>query len=443
MNGELPGYVRRSIRRHLFWGLLIVVFLLGGVGAWASVTEVSGAVIAPGVLVVDSSSKKVQHPTGGVVGELHVRDGDHVKAGEILVRLDDTITRANLGIVESGLIEAIARRARLEAERDSSPEVTVPREFIGQVDEPEIERALSGERRLFEMRRSARNGQKNQLIQRIAEIEQQISGLEIQANAKADELALVRRELASAQQLWDQNLMPISKFTEIQREATRVEAEKGALLASAAETKGKVSETDLQIIQVDRDLSSEVSKDLRDTEAKIEELQERKIAAEDQLNRINIRAPQDGVVHQSTVHTVGGVVAAGEAIMLIVPETDNLVVEAKVSPQEIDQLRLGLNVGLRFTAFNVRTTPEITGTVNRISADITTDQRTGLSYYIARITTTPGRDRQAWQCQADPWNARGSSDRYRRAHGAFISCQADAGPDRPGFPRKIATSWID
>jgi HlyD family secretion protein len=389
MTAQPSTRTRQSIHRHLRAGTALFVLLTGGVGGWAATTEISGAVIAPGALVVDSNVKKVQHPTGGIVGELRVRDGDRVKAGDILIRLDDTVTRANLAIVTKGLDELTARRARLEAERDGQEGVTFPDDLLKRASDPQVAHVIEGERKLFELRRSARMGLKAQLRQRVDQLGEQTNGLTLQEQAKAQEIVLIQRELKGAHELWAKNLMPITKLTSLEREATRVEGERGDLVASIAQLKDKVSETELQIIQIDRDLASEVGKDLREAEDKIGELVERKVSAEDQLKRIDIRAPQDGTVHQLTVHTVGGVITAnGEAIMLIVPDGDHLVVEAKVAPQDIDQLRLDQEATLRFSAFNQRTTPEIIGTVSRISADVTTDQRTGQSYYTIRIALT-------------------------------------------------------
>ncbi len=378
----------RSIRRHLWAGVVMVALLAGGVGGWAATTEIAGAVIAPGFLVVESNVKKVQHPTGGVVGEIRARDGDRVKAGEIVVRLDETITRANLSIVSKGLDEQTARKARLEAERDARDVIVFPSDLLNRAKDAVVADTLAGERRLFDLRRTARTGQQEQLRQRIGQLGEEIGGLQAQLNAKQQEIVLVQRELKGARQLWDKNLMPITKLTALEREATRLEGERGLLTANVAQSKGKISELELQIIQIDRDLASEVSKDLREVEGKIGELVEKKVAAEDQLKRIDIRAPQDGTVHQSTAHTVGGVVPAGDPIMLIVPDTDTLMVEAKVQPQDIDQLQLGQRAVLRFSTFNQRTTPELNGTIARISADATQDQRTGLSTYTIRVALT-------------------------------------------------------
>ena len=377
---------QRSIRSHLLGGLAVVALLAGGVGGLAATTELSGAVIAPGSLVVDSNVKKVQHPTGGVVGELRARDGDKVKAGDIVVRLDETITQANLAIVVKSLNELQSRLARLEAERDNVDTVVFPAELLARAGDPELARSMTGERNLFEFRKSARAGQKAQLRERIAQLKEEIQGLTGQVAAKKRETELIGQELEGVRDLWRKNLVQIQRVTALERDAARLEGERGQLIASTAQAKGKISEIELQILQIDQDLRSEVAKDLREVQGKIAELVERKVAAEDQLKRIDIRAPQNGMVHQSTVHTVGGVITPGEAIMLIVPEADALTVEAKLAPQDIDQVRVGQTAALRFSAFNQRTTPELDGVVSRVSADLTTDQRTGAAYYVVRIT---------------------------------------------------------
>ncbi|MES0385858.1 MAG: HlyD family type I secretion periplasmic adaptor subunit [Hyphomicrobium sp.] len=390
MTAQHPTDPRHSIRRHQVVGLVVIAVLAGGVGSWAATTDISGAVIAPGVLVVDTHVKKVQHPTGGIVGEILVRDGDRVEAGDVVLRLDDTITRANLAIITKGLTELSARKARLEAERDGADAVTMPAELAARSSDEQVAHVIAGEQRLFDLRQAARVGQKAQLRQRIEQLNQEIVGLTAQEKAKTREIELIQRELEGARRLFKRNLVPITKMTELERAATRVEGEKGSLISAIARSKARIAETELQIIQIDRDLASEVAKELREIDASIGEFVERKVAAEDQLKRIDIRAPQAGIVHQLTAHTVDGVINAGEAIMLIVPKADNLTVEAKVAPQDIDQLHFGQTVMLRFSAFNQRTTPEITGTISRISADITTEERTGASYYTVRIAMSAG-----------------------------------------------------
>jgi membrane fusion protein, type I secretion system len=384
----VPGSSRESIYRHLLAGGLIVLLLAVGVGGWASTTQIAGALIAQGSIVVDSNVKKVQHPTGGVVGKLNVQDGDRVKAGDILVQLDDTITRANLAIVTKGLDELGARKARLEAERDGTESVSFPANLLARGEEPSVSVAVANERKLFELRRSARLGQKAQLKQRISQLQDEILGLSAQQEAKAREITLINKELEGVRELWKNNLVQITRLTALERDGARVEGERAQLVASVAQAKGKITETELQIIQIDQDLSSEVAKDMREVDAKFGEFVERKVTAEDQLKRIDLRAPQDGIVLESKVHTVGGVVPAGDTIMQIVPESDNLLVEAKVNPHDIDQVQIGQSAVLRFSAFNLRTTPEINGTITRVSADTATDQRTGQTYYTTRIAMT-------------------------------------------------------
>ena len=388
MNRKLPRSTHASIRWHVIAGIVVVILLAGGFGGWASTAEISGALIAQGSLVVDSNVKKVQHPTGGVVGEVRVHDGDRVKAGDILIRLDETVTRANLAIVTKGLAGLYARKARLAAERDGTDAVAVPKEFAGRLDDLEAADALGSERKLFDLRRTARAGQKDQLRQKIVQLEEQISGFAAQQDAKVKETTLIEQELMGVRELWKKNLIPLEKLTALEREQARLEGERGQLIAATAQVKGKIAETELQILQVDQNLSSDVAKDLREIDSKIGEYVERKVTAEDQLKRTDIRAPQDGFIFQSTANTVGGVITAGEPIMLIVPETDTLLAEVKVDPKDIDQIQLGQPVVLRFSAFNIRTTPELDGSVVRIAADTTTDQRSGQSYYLVRVSMT-------------------------------------------------------
>jgi len=390
MSNETPTTSSASIRRHVLAGLAVFVILAVGLGGWASTAEISGALIAPGSLVVDSNVKKVQHPTGGVVGEVRVRDGDRVKAGDVLIRLDETVTRANLAIVTKGLNELYARKARLAGERDGADALAMPKELATSADDPDVIEAMSSERKLFDLRRTARLGQKDQLQQRIKQLQEQITGLNAQQDAKAREQQLIEQELAGVRDLWQKNLVQLNRLTSLQREQARLQGERGQLTATAAEIKGKIAEIQLQILQVDQELSSDVAKELREIDSKIGEYVERKVTAQDQLRRTDIRAPQDGAVFQSTANTVGGVIAAGDPIMLIVPEADKLLVEVKVDPKDIDQIQLGQAVLLRFSAFNQRTTPELNGSIARIAADTTNDQRTGQSYYLVRIAINPG-----------------------------------------------------
>jgi len=377
---------RFSIKRHLIVGLSVVILLAGGLGGWASTAQISGALIAPGSIVVESNVKKVQHPTGGVVGELRAHDGDLVKAGDVVVRLDDTVTKASLAIVTKNLDGLWARAARLEAEQRGLDKVTFPPMLTSRASDPEVAAVMASETKLFDVRVNGRAGQKSQLRERIVQLNEEIAGLTAQEKAKDQEIELVEKELTGVRDLYDKHLVQLSRLTTLERDRARLAGERAQYIASRAQAKGKITETELQIIQVDKDVVSDVSKDLRETNDKIGEFVERKVTAEDQLRRVDIRAPQDGMVLQSSVHTVGGVITAGDAIMLIVPQADDLQVEAKVNPQDIDKLQIGQKTLLRLSAFNQRTTPELNGVVTRVSPDTTADQRTGQTYYTIRVS---------------------------------------------------------
>lgn len=375
-----------SIRRHLAVALGVGAVLVVGVGGWATFTMISGAVIAPGQLVVESDVKKVQHPTGGVVGELRVREGARVKAGEILIRLDETQTRANLDIVLKALDELAARRARDEAERDGASAVTFPADLLARrQSDPAVAHLIDGESRLFAARVAGRGGQTSQLRERVAQLRQEINGLTEQASAKEREIVLIGTELKGVRELYAKNLVPLSRVTALERDGARLVGERGQLIASTASAKGKIAETELQIIQIEQDMRTEVGKDMAEIRGRWSEYVEKKVAAEDQLKRVDMRAPQDGTVHQMTVHTIGGLVTPSEPAMLIVPDADQLAVEVRIAPQDIDNVRLAQKAVLRFPAFNQHVTPEIDGFVSRVSADVTQDAKTGASYYTARI----------------------------------------------------------
>jgi HlyD family secretion protein len=371
--------------------MLIVGFVTFGIGGWAATSELTGAVIGQGVLVVDSSVKKVQHLTGGVVGELRVREGDRVKAGDILLRLDETQTLANATIISTNFDQLLARQARLETERDNADEIIFPKILLERSRDPgsEAARAISAERSLFDLRRQARGGQKAQLKERGAQLQEEIKGYLGQAEAKQKEVDFIHQELEGVRTLWQKNLVPMNRLTALERDTARLEGERSQLSGMIAQARGKIAEIELQIIQVDQDLRTEVGKDLIEARSKISELAERKTAAVDQLNRIDIRAPQSGRVHQLTVHTVGGVISPGEQIMLIVPDADALAVEVKIAPRDIDHVYVGQAASMRFAAFDQKTTPGVEGEVSMVSADLTQDQRTGTSYYTARVSLKP------------------------------------------------------
>jgi HlyD family secretion protein len=380
---ERPGHKSlSSLRLHARLGYGLALVLLMSLFVWAWATNIAGAVIAHGFIVVSSNTKKIQHPSGGVVREILVRNGSVVERGDPLLMLDDTVLSANLSMIDKALTEMLVRKARLLAERDGSVNI----EFT-EVDmlAATAESAVRGEKILFQSRRTARDSLKAQLRQRISQVRDEIDGLLAQSGAKSKEIQLIATELEGARTLWNKTLMPITKFTALQREAVKLEGERGSLIAQIALAKGKVTEMELKILQIDQDLSEEVGKELREAEYRINELVERKVAAADQLRRTAIIAPQNGTVHELAVHTVGGVIAPADPIMLIVPTDAPLVAEIRIPPQEIDQLKLDQEALLRFTAFSQSTTPDCPGTLRNVSADVITDRQTGAMFYLARV----------------------------------------------------------
>ena len=313
-----------------------------------------------------------------------------VEQDQLLIRLDETLTRATLGIVRSQLDELISREARLLAERDGEDQIRFPDGLIGRRTEAAVAAAIAGEEKLFESRRVSRTGQSSQLRERVAQVNEEIRGLTAQLAAKESEIKFIAEELAGVADLYKRNLVTIVRYNQLQRDDARLQGERGQLIADRARAQGRISEVELQIIQLDKDFKTEVLKDLREAQGKIAELKERVVAAEDQLRRVEIRSPQAGVVYQLSVHTVGGVIQAGEQIMLIVPRADELVVEAKVAPQDVDQIAVGAKVGVRIQAGNQRTTPTVNGKLTRVAADLTREQQSNQAYYLVRATLDEG-----------------------------------------------------
>ncbi len=370
--------LRRQTRRTL---LIAVVFGIGTF-AWSGFAPLEGAVAANGMLVLENNVKKVQHPSGGVIGMLNVYEGKRVTAGELLLRLDETATRANLGVILNDLNAALVRRARLLAERDSAEHMTFPPELTDKAkSEPDVAAMVESEQKVFGSRTIGRNGQKLQLSERIGQLRREIEGLELQKTSIEIQLSVARKERDELQELAEKGLVPKTRMTTLEREIARNDGVLGEMISRIAQSRGKISETQIQIDQVDREKVTEANKDLRETETRISEFRERRIAAEDQLKRVDIRAPISGTVQQLTVHTVGGVVSSTDQLMIIIPDTDQLVVESRVTPQDRDQLVLNQPTRVRFTSFNQRTTPEVQATLFRISGDVIRDQQTGAYYY--------------------------------------------------------------
>jgi HlyD family secretion protein len=307
---------KRNLRNLGVWGLTAIGLFSATVGAWSVATTISGAVVAPGQFVVDGNVKKVQHPTGGIVGQLLVREGDWVEKGDLLIRLDETQLRSSLQMVTKQLDEFAARSTRLRAERDGLERVPVAAELRDRQSETAVRELVASENTLFEARRVAREGQRLQLRKRIDQLQNEIDGVTAQQLARDRQAVLIAKELESVLGLFSKNLVPLTRKNALEREVAALDGQKGQLIATVAQAEGKIAETRLQIQQIDDILREESVKELRDIEAKTAELTERRIAAEDQLKRVEIRAPTAGQVHQLAVHTVGGVISAAEPACL-------------------------------------------------------------------------------------------------------------------------------
>lgn len=389
-HGEPHTKTSRELNRLILFGLLTILLLVGGGGAWAAIARLSSAVISSGVLIVEGDNKKVQHQQGGIVAAIHVKDGDRVAAGDELVTLDETQQRANQKVVLGRLTEFGSRLARLEAERDGAAAVTFPADLEARRGEADVAKALDGEVTLFEARRTALLGQDEQLKKRVEQLDEQIAGLAAQKTAKELELELIKGELVGLEELLAKGHVPVTRVIQLKRDTARIDGELGSIVSQIATTRGRVAETELQIIQLKRDFMEKVAEDIRATQAEIAPLVEQLVAVEDELSRTHIRAPRAGYVHELAVHTVGGVVAPGETILQIVPEEDALVIESRVATTRVDEVRPGQAAEVAFAGYDSRTTPQLKGTVTFVSPDFMTDERTGETYYIARVALDDG-----------------------------------------------------
>ncbi|MFN8828337.1 MAG: HlyD family type I secretion periplasmic adaptor subunit [Labrys sp. (in: a-proteobacteria)] len=387
---ETPTRELTAIRRYRRYGFAVLVLFGGSFGVWASTAPLAGAVIAPGQFAVAGSVKKVQHLSGGTIADILVSNGDQVTEGQVVLRLDATMARANLGIVDSQLETLVMRAARLRAERDGLASIEVPADMIARASEASVQALLLSERRLLAARVEAREGQKAQLTERIDQIEAQIQGLSRQNQAKSREIALIAAELDGMRKLYEQNLVPLNRLNELERNAARIDGERGQLEATIAELRGKIAETRLQILSLDQVASADASKELREVESAVIEYRERQVAARDQLAKIDIRAPLAGLVHQLAVHTVGGVVGPGETLMMIVPKDTALTIEAKLAATDIDSVTLGQTAAVRLPGLDHSKTPDLVATITTIGADLVQDETQRIAYYPIQLTLDQG-----------------------------------------------------
>jgi len=376
--------IQQSTRAYMFIEVILIIGLFGGFLAWAALSTISGAVIASGTIKVEQGLKKIQHPTGGVISAINVKEGDAVETGDVLIRLDTQSAFAERAIYQEQLNALLARQARLLAERES-------RHFIPSV----IERAdggliphaiIQGEVSLFEARRVALLSQKQVLNERKIQFDSEIKGDTVQIDAKQKEIELLQLELKGVEDLYAANLASVARVMPLRRELARSQGDLKVLATQIAQFEAKIDEVNVQIASLDQERLSEVNRDLQDIEPRIAELENRQTIASDVLHRAELRAPASGFVSQLSVHTIGGVVQPGEVVMQIVPRDSPLTVEANISPKDIDQVHLGGKTTLRLTAFNRRVTPELIGSLTTIAADAIRDERTGQSSYPVNIS---------------------------------------------------------
>lgn len=385
-----PSSLTGAIRTHVRIGALLCVFLVMTIGGWASWASIVGAVIAPGVLSVEGNVKTVQHLYGGVVAEIRVKDGTQVKAGEILVRLDATATRASLDAIRTQLVGARARLARFTAERDRAPEIVFPGNLVLlAATDPTTAEVVQGERALFNARRRSLDGQKAQLVERVGQIKKEIEGLEFQRRSAEQQLKIGKEELGQVEPLLEKGLITLQRLNSLRRSVAGLEGSVGQAATEIARAETKIGETDLQISQLEKNFDSEVLRELRTTIDTAGQLEQQRIAAEDKLNRIDITAPMGGVVNGLAVHTIGGVIEPGATILNIVPEDVRLILAVKVQPNMIDQVRVGQKAVIKMRNFDRRTVPDLFGEITFLSADREIDPRTSEEFYRASAQIGP------------------------------------------------------
>lgn len=380
---------RWSAARPLVLGSLVLLVLVGGFGGWSVMAQITGAVIASGQIEVEQNRQVIQHPDGGVVSEILVAEGDVVDAGAPVIRLDAENLASELAVVEGQLFEVLARRARFEAERDSAPEIAFP-ELLTAADNPVVPELMAGQVNLYEARIEAEAQEREQLIRRREQIGNQIDGIRAQEAALDEQLALLEEELVSQQSLLDRGLAQATRVLSLRREAANIAGRAGELAAAAAEAEGRITELEIEMLRLVTTRREEAITRLRDLQFNEIELSERRRSLTTQLERLEIRAPVAGIVYGMQVFANRSVIQAAEPVMYVIPQDRPLIITSQVQPQDIDQVFVGQEVALRFSAFDQRRTPELFGHVTQVSADAFTDQNTSLTYYRAQIVLSEG-----------------------------------------------------
>lgn len=387
------GSARDAARRRwpvggtMMLGLLSLLLLVGGFGGWATLSRISGAVVAHGQIEVERHRQVVQHPEGGVVDEILVREGDPVRAGDPLIRLDGDLLQTELAIVEGQYFEILARRGRLEAERDEAPAPQFPAELLDSIPErPELQGLVDGQTSLFRARRDTLKQSLDQLAQQARQVSDQIVGIEAQEAATRTQRELIERELTDQRTLLDKGLAQAPRVLALEREAASLDGRLGELAASRAQGQTRLTEIGITQLAQSSERRESAETDLRDQGYRELELAERRRSLSEQIARLEIRAPVSGVVQELQVTTPRSVIRGADPILFLIPQDRPLVAAARISPLNVDEVRVGQPVMLRMSALSSRTTPEIGGTLVGVSADAVTDQATGVPYYRAEVT---------------------------------------------------------
>jgi HlyD family type I secretion membrane fusion protein len=374
------------VGRSLAAGVFLAVAGFGGFCAWATLAPLSSAAVAPGIVTADTNRKTVQHLDGGVVGEILVRDGDQVEAGQVLMRLDDLETRSVVTLLEGQRRAYAAQEARLLAEQRHADRLVFPASLAALRDDPEMDEILTGQERIFESRRASLKGRITVTRQRIAQYDAQIGALNAQLASGRGQLALFREELVGVQELADKGLERKPRLLALKRQAVDLEGEQGEYTNRIAQAREAIAESELEIIRMEADDQREVATELREVQMRLAEVKEKLASAQVRQGRRDVTAPEAGTVVHMRYFSPGAVVSPGGPILDLVPRDDRLVIEARVRPTDIDVVHVGLPARVIFSAFKMRTTPQLEGTVSLVSADAMTDERTGVTYYTARVT---------------------------------------------------------
>lgn len=363
----------QSLNRHAVVGIASTVLIVGATGSWASLAKIQDAVMAPGTVAVNSQKKKVQHPDGGIVSEIYIDDGSHVDAGSVLFRLDGKQLSADMGTVRRRIFELAAKRWRLQSERDRLEKLSdwvPPKEAgDGNDEDADLKAIVDGQRQLFATKLEVLKQQKLQLKEQINQLEQQVVGLTFAEDARNKQLDIARDEIGKLSELAKSGLVPLTRWGPIQREEAGLVGEVGQAHAEKAKAKGRISELELKLIELEQDYRREALVDLQAVEGELSQLAEKRIAIQTKLQRLDVRAPASGRIHELSVHTVGGVIGAGDTLAYIIPDNDKLIVDALVQPRDIDRVHDGSPARIRFTSFDRTTTPELAGKVMWISPD--------------------------------------------------------------------------